>query len=98
MVPMRRRRGPEVVERPGGVLVERHNLEPLIELEQPGELSIAGHLPECRALLGDHGEPATHAFLHRDDGHADGFRGGTADSRSMRRPPRSLSGYFKWVA
>ena len=45
------------LESSGDILLEWHNHELLIELKEPGELPIAGHLTNRRPLLGDHREP-----------------------------------------
>ena len=64
---------PNLVELPGRSLVERDNLELLIELEQQGQFSLTSHLSERSLLFGDHGEPAAYPFFDRDNRHADGF-------------------------
>jgi hypothetical protein len=54
-------------------LIERHDFELRVELEQQGQLAITDDLPQRQLLLGDHGRPAAHPFLDRDNGYTDDF-------------------------
>src|SRR5208337_3547684 len=63
----------EIIKLPGRSLIERNDFELLIKLEQQGQLAITDHLPHRRLLLGDHGQPAAHPFLDRDNGHTYDF-------------------------
>ena len=46
-----------------------------LELEQQGQLAITDDLPQSLFLLGDHGQPASHPFLDRENGHSYDFGG-----------------------
>src|SRR5208337_2480299 len=63
----------EIIKLPGRSLIERHDFELLVELEQQGQLAITDDLPQRQLLLGDHGQPAAHPFLDRDNGHTYDF-------------------------
>src|SRR5258707_10031854 len=68
--------------------IERHDCELLVKLEEQGQLSITEDLPQRRLLFGDHGQPAAHSFLDRDNGDTDdlGFRDGVHFSNHAAAP------------